>query len=129
MRKTKIVCTLGPASENERTITELFKNGMNVARLNFSHGSHESHKKTIELFRRVRDNLGVSAAILLDTKGPEIRTGLLDGGKAELLEGQEFVFTNTEETGNNKRVSFNYAGLNKLLSTGDTINILVQAKT
>ena len=123
MRKTKIVCTLGPASENEKTITELFKSGMNVARLNFSHGSHESHKKTIELFRRVRDDLGLSAAILLDTKGPEIRTGVLEGGKAELFEGQEFTLTNIEKIGNNKIVYFNYAGLNKLLKSGDTIKI------
>lgn len=123
LKKTKIVCTLGPASENEQVITELFASGMNVARLNFSHGSHESHKKTIELFRRVRDNLGVSAAILLDTKGPEIRTGLLEGGKAELLEGQEFTLTNAEQIGNNRVVSFNYSGLNKLLKSGDTIKI------
>ena len=123
LRKTKIVCTLGPASENEQVITELFARGMNVAHLNFSHGSHESHKKTIELFRRVRDNLGVSAAILLDTKGPEIRTGLLEGGKAELLEGQEFTLTNAEQIGNNRVVSFNYSGLNKLLKSGDTIKI------
>ncbi|MBO5852519.1 MAG: pyruvate kinase [Clostridia bacterium] len=123
MRKTKIVCTLGPASENEKAMIELFKSGMNVARLNFSHGSHESHKKTIELFRKVRDSLGLSAAILLDTKGPEIRTGLLENGKTELLEGQEIVLTNIEQIGNNKLVSFNYAGLNKLIKIGDTIKI------
>ena len=123
MRKTKIVCTLGPASENEQMIKALFKSGMNVARLNFSHGSHESHKKTIELFRSVRDSLGLSAAILLDTKGPEIRTGLIEGGKAELAEGQEITLTNLEQIGNNKCVSFNYAGLNKLLKSGDIIKI------
>lgn len=123
MRKTKIVCTLGPASENEHMIKELFKSGMNVARLNFSHGSHESHKKTIELFRNVRDSLGVSAAILLDTKGPEIRTGLIEGGKAELAEGQEIILTNLEQIGNNKCVSFNYSGLNKLIKSGDIIKI------
>lgn len=123
MRKTKIVCTLGPASENEHMIKELFKSGMNVARLNFSHGSHESHKKTIELFRSVRDSLGVSAAILLDTKGPEIRTGLIEGGKAELAEGQEIILTNLEQIGNNKCVSFNYSGLNKLIKSGDIIKI------
>ena len=123
MRKTKIVCTLGPASENEQMIKELFKSGMNVARLNFSHGSHESHKKTIELFRKVRDSLELSAAILLDTKGPEIRTGLIDGGKAELVEGESITLTNTEQIGNNKIVSFNYSGLNKLLKNKDTIKI------
>ncbi len=123
MRKTKIVCTLGPASENEQMLTELFKSGMNVARLNFSHGSHESHKKTIELFRKVRDSLELSAAILLDTKGPEIRTGLIDGGKAELVEGENITLTNTEQIGNDKIVSFNYSGLNKLLKNKDTIKI------
>ena len=123
MRKTKIVCTLGPASANEQMITKLFKSGMNVGRLNFSHGSHESHKETIELFRRVRDSLGISAAILLDTKGPEIRTGLLENGEAELMEGAEFVLTNADIIGNNKRVSINYSGLNKLLSKGNIIKI------
>ena len=123
MRKTKIVCTLGPASSNEQMITKLFKSGMNVGRLNFSHGSHESHKETIELFRKVRDRLCLSAAILLDTKGPEIRTGLLENGEAELAEGAEFILTNTDILGNNKRVSINYAGLNKLLSAGDIIKI------
>lgn len=123
MRKTKIVCTLGPASENEQMITELFKSGMNVARLNFSHGNHDSHKKTIELFRKVRDRLGVSAAILLDTKGPEIRTGLLEGGKADLVEGEKFILTNEEKIGNNKTVHFNYSGLNKLVKSGDVIKI------
>ncbi len=123
MRKTKIVCTLGPASENEQMIKELFKSGMNVARLNFSHGSHESHKKTIELFRKVRDSLELSAAILLDTKGPEIRTGLIDGGRAELVEGENITLTNIEQIGNNKIVSFNYSGLNKLLKNKDTIKI------
>lgn len=123
LRKTKIVCTLGPASATEQAITKLFKSGMNVGRLNFSHGSHESHKETIELFRRVRDSLGISAAILLDTKGPEIRTGLLENGEAELLEGGKFTLTNTEMVGNSKCVSMNYPGLNKLLKTGDIIKV------
>ena len=67
MKKTKIVCTLGPASTNETTLEQMLKNGMNIARLNFSHGDHEGHKKTIRLFRSVRDRLGLPAAILLDT--------------------------------------------------------------
>ena len=104
-------------------IKELFKSGMNVARLNFSHGSHESHKKTIELFRKVRDSLELSAAILLDTKGPEIRTGLIDGGRAELVEGDNITLTNIEQIGNNRKVSFNYSGLNKLLKNKDIIKI------
>ena len=75
MRKTKIVCTLGPASSDEKTMEAMLRAGMNVVRLNFSHGTHEEHKATIERFRKVRDGLGLPAAVLLDTKGPEIRTG------------------------------------------------------
>ena len=71
MRKTKIICTIGPASNNECTLTKMCLEGMNVARLNFSHGTHEEHKKTIELIRRVREKLGLPIAIMLDTKGPE----------------------------------------------------------
>ena len=75
MKKTKIVCTLGPASRDEKVLEKMLLNGMNVARLNFSHGSHEYHKETIELFRKVRDKLQIPAAVMLDTKGPEIRLG------------------------------------------------------
>ncbi|MEI3518887.1 MAG: pyruvate kinase [Clostridia bacterium] len=74
LKKTKIVCTLGPASKDEKTMKAMLEAGMNVARLNFSHGTHEGHRKTIETFRKVRDELGVPAAVLLDTKGPEIRS-------------------------------------------------------
>ena len=77
MRKTKIVCTIGPACSNEQTLREMCLAGMNVARLNFSHGSHESHKAEIDLLKKVRADLGVPLAILLDTKGPEYRVGLL----------------------------------------------------
>ena len=123
MRKTKIICTLGPASENEEIIEQLFRSGMNVARLNFSHGTHENHKKTIELFRRVRDRLELPAAILLDTKGPEIRTKLLEGDSAELKEGQTFVLTSEDVIGNNTLVSTTYPSLNKMVSIGNIIKI------
>ncbi len=123
MRKTKIVCTLGPASDNEKTIEQLFKCGMNVARLNFSHGTHEGHKKTIETFRAVRDRLELPAAILLDTKGPEIRTCLLENGETELKEGQIFKLITEEKLGNNEFVSITYAGLNKLLNKGNIIKV------
>lgn len=123
MRKTKIVCTLGPASENERMIEKLFKAGMNVARVNFSHGTHSAHKKTIEMFRRVRDKLGIPAAILLDTKGPEIRTCLVEGGAVELIEGSNFKFVCEEVVGNSDFVSITYPGLNKLVSHGDIIKV------
>ena len=82
MRKTKIVCTLGPASSNEEVMEKMLIAGMNVARFNFSHGTHENHGKTIDMFRRVRDKLGVPAAVMLDTKGPEIRIKDIEDGKA-----------------------------------------------
>ena len=87
MLKTKIVCTIGPASKSERVMTEMMRAGMNVARLNFSHGDHEYHREIIETFRRVRDKLGKPAAIMLDTKGPEIRIGTFKEGKITLVEG------------------------------------------
>ena len=123
MRKSKIICTLGPASENEEMIEQLFKSGMNVARLNFSHGTHENHKKTIELFRKVRDRLELPAAVLLDTKGPEIRTKLLEGDKAVLKEGQMFKLTNEDVIGNTEFVSTTYPNLNKVVSEGNIIKI------
>ncbi len=90
MKKTKIVCTLGPSSKDEDTMRAMLKAGMNVARLNFSHGTHQQHRETIETFRKVRDEMGVPAAVLLDTKGPEIRIGDFDGGGAE-SEGKGIV--------------------------------------
>ena len=81
MRKTKIVCTLGPSSSDEVTLKKMLEAGMNVARLNFSHGTHEGHRNTIEKFRKVRDEMGISAAVMLDTKGPEIRTGNFVNGE------------------------------------------------
>ena len=92
MKRTKIVCTLGPASSDEKTITAMLKNGMNVARINFSHGTHDAHRKTIELFRSVRDKLGFPAAVMLDTKGPEIRTRTFSEPEVRLTTGQKFVF-------------------------------------
>lgn len=123
MRKTKIICTLGPASENEEMIEQLFRSGMNVARLNFSHGTHENHKKTIELLRKVRDRLELPAAVLLDTKGPEIRTRLLEGDKAELKEGQTFTLISDDKLGNSEFVSITYPSLNKMVSAGNIIKI------
>lgn len=123
MRKTKIVCTLGPASNNRETLINMFKNGMNVARLNFSHGTHEAHKETIDLFRSVRDELGLPAAVLLDTKGPEIRTGLLEKSPVELKSGSAFRLYRDERTGDDSGVSITYSGLLKLVKIGDVIKI------
>ena len=80
MRKTKIICTIGPASESEEVLTKMCQAGMNVARLNFSHGTHAEHKNKIDLIKRVRENLGIPLAIMLDTKGPEYRIGTFKNG-------------------------------------------------
>ncbi len=121
MRKTKIVCTIGPASESEDMLTQLCMAGMNVARLNFSHGSHEEHAKRIERIRRVRENLDLPIAILLDTKGPEYRTGSVRGGRVMLNKGEAFAFTTEDVEGDRERVSVSYQGLPKELSVGDTV--------
>ena len=123
MRKTKIVCTLGPASNNRNTLKNMFLKGMNVARINFSHGTHEMHEKTIELFRSVRDELGLPAAVLLDTKGPEIRTGLIEGEYVELTEGKPFKLTVNDVLGNSDVVSVTYNNLPNLVNAGDIIKI------
>ncbi len=123
MRKTKIVCTLGPASSTREILVEMFRKGMNVARLNFSHGSHESHKEMIDLFRSVRDELGIPAALILDTKGPEIRTGKLESASIELGIGDNFKLVTENKLGNKREVSITYAKLPKLVKTGDTIKI------
>lgn len=99
MKKTKIVCTLGPASADEQTLENMLKSGMNVARLNFSHGTHETHEKMIDTFRAVRDRLGVPAGVLLDTKGPEIRLGNFEGGQATVEKGQRFTLTVNDRLG------------------------------
>ncbi len=121
MRKTKIVCTLGPASAKEETIKKMLLAGMNIARLNFSHGTHEGHRKMIETFRRVRDSLGMPAAVLLDTKGPEIRVGCFKGGSAELASGADFVLTTENIEGNSNIASVSYDRLPAQLSAGDKL--------
>lgn len=123
MRKTKIICTLGPASTNEEMLEKMLKAGMDVARVNFSHGTHEGHGKTIDLFRKVRDNLGMSAAVMLDTKGPEIRTRDFEGGKAMLKNGEFFTLTTENVLGNAQRASITYANLPGELKEGDEVLI------
>ncbi|MGM9608709.1 MAG: pyruvate kinase, partial [Eubacteriales bacterium] len=124
MKKTKIVCTLGPASNKEEVIAEMLKNGMNVARLNFSHGTHEEHAETIARFRRVRDKMKLPAAVMLDTKGPEIRLGNFAGdGKVMLAEGATFTLTSREILGNENEVSVTYRDLPKEVSRGNRILI------
>ncbi len=121
MRKTKIICTIGPASEDEKILTELFHAGMNVARLNFSHGSYEEHGKRIELIKRLREKEKLPIAIMLDTKGPEYRVKTFENGKITLKDGSEFTFTTEDVVGNEKKVSVSYKNLHKDLSKGDKV--------
>lgn len=123
LKKTKIVCTIGPASRDADTMREMLEAGMNVARLNFSHGTHEEHRKTIETFRRVRDEQDRPAAILLDTKGPEIRLGDFENGSEFLEEGDEFTLTSEECPGTKERVSTTYKALPSQVSLGTSILI------
>ena len=123
MRKTKIICTLGPASQSEQVIRELMLAGMNVARLNFSHGTHEEQKGKLDLVKKVREELDLPVALLLDTKGPEIRTGMLENGKIELKKGQSFVLTTEDILGNEGIVSISYKELVHDVKPGDSILI------
>ena len=111
MRRTKIVCTIGPASNNELTMKKMLEAGLNVARLNFSHGTHEEHQKTIDMFRTVRDEMGVSAAVMLDTKGPEIRIRTFENGAVDLKEGSVFTLTTEDVVGDKTRVGITYKQL------------------
>lgn len=121
MRKTKVICTIGPACDNEKTLTKMCKEGMNVARLNFSHGTHEDHQEKIDLIKKVRENLGLPIAIMLDTKGPEYRIKTFENKKITLNDGDTFTFTVDDVVGNKERVSVNYDHLMDDLSAGDRI--------
>ena len=121
MRKTKIICTIGPACSDEQTLKEMCKAGMNVARLNFSHGTYQEHKERIELLKKVREELSIPLAIMLDTKGPEYRIKTFEEGRIVLKEGDKFIFTTDAVTGNKEKVSVTYKGLTKDLEQGDKI--------
>lgn len=121
MRKTKIICTIGPSSENAETLRQMCLAGMNVARLNFSHGTYEEHKRKIDLIKQVRQELDLPIAIMLDTKGPEYRIRTFQNGKIHLNEGDTFTFTTDEMEGDQTRVSVNYKGLIRDLAIGDRI--------
>ena len=123
MRKTKIICTIGPSSENEETLTQMCLAGMNVARLNFSHGTHEEHARKIELIKQVRQKLGLPIAIMLDTKGPEYRIRTFADGKVTIADGSTFTFTTDEVEGDETRVSVNYKALYKDLKPGDVVTV------
>ena len=98
MRKTKIICTMGPATMDQEVLKKLCLGGMNVARMNFSHGSHDSHLEQLNLLQEIREQLGLPIGTMCDTKGPEIRTGLFHGGKAVLKAGETFTFENLHVT-------------------------------
>ena len=121
MKKTKIICTLGPASDSEEVISELIDAGMNVARLNFSHGTHEEHAVKIAKIKKVREQKKAPIAIMLDTKGPEFRIGTFENGKIMLKEGDPFTFTTEDIAGNEQRVSVSFKGICEQLFPGDKI--------
>lgn len=123
MRKTKIVCTIGPASDSEENLRALMLAGMNVARLNFSHGTHEEHKVRIDRIKKVREELGLPVAILLDTKGPEYRIRTFENDKIMLRDGDTFTFTTDEIVGNQERVAVSYKNLHKDLEVGSKIYV------
>ncbi|MBR3006203.1 MAG: pyruvate kinase [Erysipelotrichaceae bacterium] len=111
MKKTKIVCTIGPSSNNEEMLRKMIAAGMNVARFNFSHGSHETQKANLDLVRKVREEMGVAVATMMDTKGPEIRFRDFENGKISLEKGQDFILSTDDFVGDSHRGSITYAGL------------------
>ena len=123
MRRTKIVCTIGPASNSEEMLKKLVHSGMNVARLNFSHGTHAYHKETMDRLKRVRQEENVPLAILLDTRGPEIRVKDFKNGEAFLEEGEAFALTTREIEGDENAVTVTYAGMPRELRPGNSILI------
>ncbi|MCX7842899.1 MAG: pyruvate kinase [Clostridia bacterium] len=123
MRKTKIICTLGPAVDNEEVLEKLMLAGMNVARINFSHGDHQEHKIRIESFKKVRDRLGLPIPLLLDTKGPEIRTGKFQNKEIVLNQGDSFILVNEDISGDSTKASVTYKDLYKDVEKGSRILI------
>ena len=123
LRKTRIVCTIGPASESEEMLTKLVNAGMNVARINFSHGGYEENATKIETIKKVRETLGKPIPLCLDTKGPEIRTGKQESGdeKVTITEGQKFTFLYEDVIGNETKTSISYKGLSEDVKPGSTI--------
>lgn len=123
MRKTKIICTLGPASESDEIVRELMLSGMNVARFNFSHSTHEEHRARFEQVDRIRRELNLPVASLLDTKGPEIRIGMIEGDRVELTAGEQLTLTTNEILGNRQKLSISYKRLPDDITDGGKILI------
>ena len=108
MRKTKIICTIGPSSDNTETLSQMFEAGMNVARLNFSHGTHEQHQEKIDLIKKVRSDMHLPIAIMLDTKGPEYRIKTFKDHKITLNDGDKFTLTTEDIEGDETKVAVTY---------------------
>ena len=123
VRKTKIICTLGPSTDDPEVLKQLMLNGMNCARINFSHGTHKEHLVRINAVKKMREELDLPIALLLDTKGPEVRTGNFKDGKVELEAGQTFILTPKNIEGDNTRTSITYKNLAKDVHVGDRILI------
>lgn len=123
MRKTKIICTLGPATDNDEVLRKLVESGMDVARFNFSHGDHDTHKKRLDKIKKLRQELGKPVAAMLDTKGPEVRVCTFKEGKVELERGSNFTLTTRNVEGNEEIVQVTFADLPKDVSVGTTILI------
>ncbi len=121
MKNTKIICTIGPSSRNVNTLQQMVQAGMNVARINFSHGTDEEHQQTIDMLKQLRTDMQIPLAIMLDTKGPELRIGNFENGKISLREGDEFVFTTKQVLGNEKMVSVSYQNLHNDVVAGNTL--------
>lgn len=135
-KRTKIVCTLGPATDSASVIERLIRSGMNVARLNLSHGTHESHAKTVDMVRRISEKLGVVVAILIDLPGPKYRVGRLMGGKVALKKGSNIILTIEDVDGDETLIPVNLPNLPQDVKSGDTIllddgamELKVRAKT
>ena len=121
MRRTKIICTIGPSSQDEEMLRKIIEAGMNVARFNFSHGDHEEHGMKLERVRRISRELNLPVAVLLDTRGPEIRLRDFENGKEQLKAGQKFTLTTEEIMGTNERATITYKSLPGDVKPGDSI--------
>lgn len=121
MKKTKIVCTLGPSSSTKEVISQMYDAGMNVCRINFSHGTHEEHAQKIKIIKEIREERKIPLPILLDTKGPEFRTGTYKNGKITLKKGDKFTFTTDDIVGDETRVSVTYKHICEVMQKGDKI--------
>ena len=123
MRKSKIVCTIGPATETEEMLEKVMNQGMNVARINFSHQTQKEHKVRFDTIKKVREKLDKPVSIMLDTKGPEVRTGDFENGEVEVKTGEEFVLTTKDILGTNKISKITYENLPQDVEIGDFILI------